>query len=215
MAVRYRPLLSADELERAARFKFEHLRDAYILGRGATRTILARRVDADPRAIRFEYSVRGKPSLAGIQGCHFNVSHSGSLLACALTSAAPIGVDVERIRPMVDAAAIAKRFFSTAEAERVLSAPQESAASLFFEIWTRKEAFLKATGTGLSRNLQGFTVSSGPGEIPRMERIAEPDDDPALWSLRAFAPAASYAGAVAMRAPIGEVTLRTFHLEAG
>ncbi len=205
---RYLPLLSADELERAGRFKFDRLREAFILGRGVTRSILARRMDADPRAIRFAYSTRGKPSLEGVRGWHFNVSHSGSLLVCALTAAAPIGVDIERVRPTPDAAAIAKRFFSAAEAQRVLAASPESVAALFFEIWTRKEAFLKATGAGLSRDLHGFTVSSEPGELPRLERIEEPDDDPALWSLRAFVPAESYVGALAVRAPIGEVTLR-------
>ncbi len=210
LAGRYLPLLSADELERAGRFKFEHLREAYILGRGVTRSILARCMDTDPRAIRFEYSTHGKPSLEGAQEWHFNVSHSGSLLVCAMTAAAPVGVDVERVRPMPDAAAVAKRFFSAAEAQRVLSAPPESVAALFFEIWTRKEAFLKANGTGLSRGLHSFTVSSGPDEVPRLERIAEPADDPALWSLRAFVPAESFVGAVAVRAPIGEVALRRF-----
>jgi 4'-phosphopantetheinyl transferase len=210
LAGRYQPLLSADEVERAGRYKFDHLREAYILGRGVTRSILARRMDADPRAMRFEYSSYGKPSVVGVEEWHFNVSHSGSLLVCALTDAGPIGVDVERVRPMPDAAAIAERFFSTTEAQRVLAAPPESVAALFFETWTRKEAFLKATGTGLSRDLHGFTVSSGPGEIPKLERIEEPDDDPALWTLRAFVPAESYVSALAVRAPIGEVTLRRF-----
>jgi 4'-phosphopantetheinyl transferase len=215
LAEGYRPLLSADELERAHRFKFDHLREAYILGRGVTRSILARRVEQDPGALRFQYSSYGKPSLAGAHGWHFNVSHSGSLLVCALTEAAPIGVDVELVQPKPDLAAIAKRFFSAAEAQRVLSAPPESVTDAFFEIWTRKEAFLKATGTGLSRDLHSFTVSSGSGEAPRLERIENPDDDPAQWSLRSFVPAESYVGALAMRAPIGEITLRKFDPAAG
>jgi len=210
LAGRYLPLLSADERERAGRFKLDPLRAAYVLGRGVTRAILARRMDADPRTIRFEYSIHGKPSLEGSQGWHFNVSHSGSLLVCALTAAAPLGVDVERVRPMPDASKVARRFFSADEAQRVLSAPPELVAALFFDIWTRKEAFLKATGTGLSRDLHGFTVSSGPGELPRFERIEAPDDDPALWTLRAFVPAESYVGALAVRAPIGKITLRRF-----
>ncbi|MFZ0936105.1 MAG: 4'-phosphopantetheinyl transferase superfamily protein [Bryobacteraceae bacterium] len=209
LAGRYLPLLSADEVERAGRFKLDQLRHAYILGRGMTRLILARRIDVDPRAIRFQYSTYGKPSLEGSQAWHFNASDTSSLLVCALTEAAPIGVDIEQVRPMPDAANMAKQFFSAAEAQRVLSAPPESVATLFFEIWTRKEAFLKATGTGLSRDLHGFTVSSGAGEIPRLELIEEPADDPALWSLRAFVPAESYVGALAVRAPIGEVSLRT------
>ncbi|MGB9454584.1 MAG: 4'-phosphopantetheinyl transferase superfamily protein [Bryobacteraceae bacterium] len=211
LAGRYLPLLSADEVERAGRFKLDHLRHAYILGRGMTRLILARRIDVDPRAIRFQYSTYGKPSLEGAQGWHFNASNTRSLLVCALTEAAPIGVDIEQVRPMPDACDIAERFFSAAEAQRVLSAPPESVATLFFEIWTRKEAFLKATGTGLSRDLHGFTVSAGTGEIPRLEHIEKPDDDPALWSLRAFVPAESYVGALAVRAPIGEVSLRTIN----
>lgn len=207
LAGRYLALLSADERERAARFKLDRLRDEYILGRGVTRSILARRMEADPGALRFEYSTHGKPWLRGGEW-HFNISHSGSLLVCALTAAAPIGVDVERLRPKPDAAAIAKRFFSAAEAQRVLSAAPESVPAVFFEIWTRKEAFLKATGTGFSRDLRGFTVSGGPGEPPRIEHIE--GDDPALWTLRAFVPAGSYVGALAVRAPIGEVTLREF-----
>ena len=210
LAGRYLPFLSADEVERAGRFKFDHLREAYILGRGVTRSILARRMDADPRGICFEYSSYGKPSVVGVQEWHFNVSHSGSLLVCALTDAGPIGVDVERVRPMPDAAAIAERFFSATEAQRVLAAPAETIPALFFETWTRKEAFLKATGTGLSRGLHGFTVSTGPGVSPRLEQIEDPDDDPAQWSLRAFVPAESYVGAIAARAPIGEMTLRRF-----
>jgi 4'-phosphopantetheinyl transferase len=215
LAGRYRPLLSADELERAQRFKFDHLREAYILGRGVTRSILARRIDQDPRALRFQYSSYGKPSLEGAQGWHFNVSHSGALLVCALTEAAPVGVDVELVQPKPDLAAIAKRFFSTAEAQRLLAAPPESVTGAFFEIWTRKEAFLKATGIGLSRDLHSFTVSSGLGEAARMERIENPDDDPAAWSLRSFVPAESYVGALAMRTPIGEITLRRFDPAAG
>jgi len=210
LAPRYLPFLSDDEVERAGRFKFDHLREAYILGRGVTRSILARRINADPRALRFEYSSYGKPALVGVQDWHFNVSHSASVLVCALTDAAPIGADVERVRPMHDAASIAERFFSAAEAQRVLSAPPESVPALFFETWTRKEAFLKATGTGLNRDLHSFTVSTGPGVSPRIERIEKPDDDPVLWSLRAFVPAESYVGAIAVRAPIGEVTLRKF-----
>jgi len=208
LAGQYLPLLSADELERAGRYKFDRLREAYILGRGVTRAILARRIDIDPRAIRFQYSTYGKPSIEGGQGLHFNVSHSHSLLVCALTEAAPIGVDVERVRPMRGARNIAERFFSAAEAERVRSAPPESIDAVFFEIWTRKEAFVKATGAGFSRGLGTFTVSSGPAEVPRIERIEKPDDDPAQWSLRAFVPAESYVAALAVRAPIGEVSLR-------
>jgi len=208
LAARYLPLLSADETERAARFRFGHLRDAYVLARGVTRTLLARCIGADPRSLRFAYATYGKPTLEGIDGLHFNASHSGTLLVCAVTAAGPVGVDIERLRPMPDARNIAGRFFSTAEAQRVLAAPPEAIDARFFEIWTRKEAFLKATGEGFSRALASFTVSSGDAEAPRLERIAEPDDDPALWTLRAFVPAESYLGALAVRAPIGEIALR-------
>jgi len=210
LAGRYLPLLSADEVERAARYKGPGLRDAFILGRGVTRTILARRLGGDPREISFSYSTYGKPSLPADRGVHFNVSHSHALLICGLTGAAPLGVDVERVRPMPDAANLAARFFSAAEAERIRSASPESVAPLFFDIWTRKEAFLKATGAGFSRSLGSFTVSSDPAELPRFERIAEPADDPAQWSLRSFVPAESYVGALALRAPVEEVTLHRF-----
>jgi 4'-phosphopantetheinyl transferase len=198
-------LLSSDELEKASRFAFQELRDAYIVGRGLTRCLLSARVKLQPHSIRFQYSVRGKPYLDGQHEWHFNVSHSKSLFVCAVTNAGEIGVDIEQVRPMRDAQAIAARFFSISEARRLGLLPQDRQMIGFFECWTRKEAFLKATGEGLSRNTQSVSATFGPGETARFERIDEPHDNPSAWSLKGFVPAEGYVGAVAMRAPIGEV----------
>jgi 4'-phosphopantetheinyl transferase len=209
VAAHYAPLLSPEELERAHRFAFQHLRDEYILGRGLTRCILGTRIGVPPQSIRFYYSSRGKPYLQPRNEWHFNVSHSKSLFVCAMTTAGEVGVDIERVRPMEDALKIARQFFCESENWRLQQLPEEHQATAFFECWTRKEAFLKATGEGLTRELDSFAVTFGPGEAPRFERIDDPADDPSRWSLKAFAPAESYVGAVAVRAPIGELRLQT------
>lgn len=207
LASRFVPLLSSDELERAHRFAFHELRDKYVVGRGLTRCLLSSQVKLQPHSIRFQYSVRGKPYLDGQHEWHFNVSHSKSLFVCALTNAGEIGVDIEQVRPVGDALAIAARFFSTSEARRLRLLPQDLQMIGFFECWTRKEAFLKATGEGLTRNTQSVSVTFGPDETARFERIDEPHDNSGAWSLEGFVPAEGYVGAVAMRAPISEVHL--------
>src|SRR5262249_23042866 len=131
-ADRYRPFLSHDELERAQRFRFDHLRQRYIFGRGVVRAILGLRTGCDPAAIRFHYAENGKPSIIGESGWHFNVSHSKSLLACAVTAAGPIGVDVECVRPMKDALAIAERYFSLPERRRLQDIAPEHRKRAFF-----------------------------------------------------------------------------------
>jgi len=212
----YAPVLSPDELERAHRFAFQHLRNEYILGRGLTRWMLGTRIGVPPQSLRFYYSSRGKPYLQSRNEWHFNVSHSKSLFVCAMTTAGEVGVDIEQVRPIEDALGIARQFFCESENRRLQKLPAEYQETGFFECWTRKEAFLKATGEGLTRELDSFGVTFGPGETPRLERIDDPADDPSRWSLKVFAPAENYVGAVAVRAPIGELRLRTIDpVEAG
>jgi len=199
------PLLSTDELDRADRFAFDHLRNDYISARGLTRRILASRTGIDPRLICFGYEARGKPFLESYPEWHFNVSHSKTLMVCAVTKAGPIGVDIEHVRDIADASGIAESFFCADEARALALLPPPLRARAFFECWTRKEAFLKATGEGLSRNLSSVAVTFLPGSVPRFQRIEDPEDDPAAWSLRSFIPEENYTAAVAVRAPISDV----------
>jgi 4'-phosphopantetheinyl transferase len=206
----YAGLLSEDEREKADRFRFEHLRHAYMLGRGVTRAILARYLDRPAASLRFHCGRQGKPYLENAGRWHFNVSHSGSLLVCGVTDGGELGIDVERIWPLPDVRAIAQRFFSPSEAAELEALQPEQLFDGFFACWTRKEAFLKATGEGLSRLLESFEVSFGPGKPARFLRIENPYDDAAAWSLLSFSPAPGYAGAVAMRAAVEAVNLRSF-----
>ena len=207
VAAKYEPLLSPDELERARRFRFDALRTEFIIGHGALRLILADYASAPPDRLEFTRGIHDKPAMKDA-AFHFNMSHSGSLLVCAVTAACELGVDVERIRPMPDAEAIANRFFSPAEAARLMSLPESKRDAAFFRCWTRKESFLKATGDGLTRSLSSFEVTFAPAEPARFARID--GDDPALWTLHGFEPAEGYTAALAMPGPIGAVSLREF-----
>jgi 4'-phosphopantetheinyl transferase len=158
---RLRLLLDAGERARAERFVFERHRRRFTAARGLLRETLAAELGGDPAALRFEYGPRGKPRLAAgsDDGLRFNVSHSGELLLIALARGAELGVDVEAVRPDIDHAAIARRFFSACEQAALLALPDPLRARGFFAIWTRKEAYVKLLGGGLSIPLDGFDVS--------------------------------------------------------
>jgi 4'-phosphopantetheinyl transferase len=202
----YHELLSHDELERANRFKFDHLTDFYTFCRGSLRRILSRYLATSPQDIQFAYGNMGKPSLTKELTIEFNVSHSGDLFVCAVTSGQLVGVDVELIRPLRDIPSIAKNFFSPAEQSHLVDLDEEHRTLAFYECWTRKEAVIKATGQGLSRPLDSFDVAFGPGVAPKLNRL---DDDHApSWQMHSFEPRPGYAGAIA--SPLSWQTLRLF-----
>jgi len=142
-------VLDDEERARAARFRFADDRARSIVARAALRHILGERLGRDPRALRFIAGPHGKPALAGGE-VEFNVSHSGERVAVAVAATA-VGIDIERERAMRDVRAIARRFFSRGEAAAVERDP-----SLFFAIWTAKEAVIKAIGGGLTIDLASF-----------------------------------------------------------
>jgi len=160
-------LLSADELDRAARFRFPHLRDSFTIARATLRALLAAYLDVSPHAIRFAYNAFGKPSLEWpTGGFEFNVSHSGNLAVYAFGRCAALGVDVEEVREMEDALEVARRFFAPAEVADLESAAAAERQRLFFTCWVRKEAFVKARGEALSIPLDSFRVQFLPGCPP-------------------------------------------------
>lgn len=173
--------LSPDERERAARFKIDRVARAFVAARAGLRAVLARYTGAAPEAIRFSRGPHGKPRLADAAEPRFNLAHSGGLALVAVTAGREVGVDVEAVRPLEDAAGIAARFFSPAERARYAAAPPGAREAAFFEIWTRKEAWLKASETGLSRSLSAIDL----------------DDEAARFRIRSFVPASGYAAAVA------------------
>jgi 4'-phosphopantetheinyl transferase len=154
-------LLSRDERERAAAFRFEKDRDRYVVARGGLRVMLARYLGTQPAALRFRTNRFGKPLLVGsdIRGLRFNVSHAGSVALFAFSRGCRVGVDVEKIDESLPVADLAGRLFSPSEQELWRSSPTEEQTYRFFDLWTRKEAYVKGRGHGLSISPTDFTVA--------------------------------------------------------
>jgi 4'-phosphopantetheinyl transferase len=196
--------LSADEQERAGRFYFERDRRHYTVGRGVLRHILGRYLALEPQELVFSYGPKGKPSLAQelvktsstVRDLRFNLSHSGGLALYACTYGRDIGVDIEQWRELEDAERIATRFFAAAEVRVFSALPMPDKMQGFFNCWTRKEAYIKATGDGLSMPLDCFEVSLIPGEPARFLRVNGDPTETVRWSLRELYPAPGYVAAV-------------------
>ncbi len=192
-------ILSEDEQARAGRIKIDKAKRHFVAGRGMLRDILSRYLRLKPAAVAFEYGPQAKPRpAAGSVDLRFNVTHSHGLMLVAITRAREIGVDVEKLRPMPDAGRIAERFFSAVEKTALQAAPSGQTTEAFFACWTRKEAYLKAVGDGITRPLDSFDVSLTPGQPAQLLRVA---DDPAevdRWSLRSFTPMPGFIAALAV-----------------
>jgi 4'-phosphopantetheinyl transferase len=196
---RFLPSLSDEELGRAGRYHFPKDRERFLLRRGLLRALLAGYTCGDARELRFCRGTNGKPFLAGPRpaGIHFNCSCSGTAALFAFARAGQVGVDLERMRPFPDKDRIAARFFSPPERNALSRLDGEERATAFFRYWTAKEAFVKATGEGLSRPLDTFAVA--PGRAPAPSAVRERDGSPAGWSLRTFLVRGGYAAAVVLK----------------
>jgi 4'-phosphopantetheinyl transferase len=195
--------LAPDEKARAERFKFDKHRNRFIAGRGVLRELLGRYLKANPQDLRFDYSSNGKPRFAAAfpgNGVHFNLSHSEDLAVMAATKIGNVGVDVECVRALKDMDHLVARFFSARESELFQTVPADEKPSAFFNLWTRKEALLKATGEGITRALSLVEVSFLPGEPARLLAVSGDSGKAAEWSLRELAPAAGFVAAVAIQA---------------
>ena len=193
-------LLSEDETQRASRFHFNKNRNEFILTRGGLRTMLGSYLGISPHEIRFAYTGHGKPYLADPPGQQltFNVSHTDGLVAFAFGWNRAVGVDVEAVRTNFKVEEIAERFFSTAEKRSLGEFPPAERYAAFFRCWTRKEAYIKARGEGLSHPLAQFDVSLA--EDPEHTLLAtRPDPGEAgLWLLRPFTVPTGFAAALAV-----------------
>ena len=193
--------LTADERQRAERYIFQKDRTHFVVARGLLRVLLGCYLRQEPLHLRFIYGPHGKPALATDTGgvaLRFNVSHSHGLALYAITRGREVGVDVERIRPKVAQEKIAERFFSPREVTVLRALPTPLQATAFFACWTRKEAYIKATGDGLSLPLDQFDVSLAPGEPAVLLRTAWDPQEVACWALQDLAPAPGYRAAVAV-----------------
>lgn len=151
--------LSDDEQARADRYRGPGLRRRFVAGRGVLRELLGYYLGTEPGRVGLVYGLRGKPRLAGREGLTFNLAHSGGQGLCALTMRRELGVDIEQVRPFENAERIIGRYFTPAECDEFLACSVEHRLPAFYRGWTRKEAFLKATGEGLATALDSFEVS--------------------------------------------------------
>jgi len=166
--LRFEELLSGDELGRASRFYFESDRRHYIAGRAALRSILGHYLREPAAGLSFRYNDFGKPALDRDTDLAFNLAHSGAVGLIAVTRAGLIGVDVEAMRSDIDFTGIATHYFSPRENAVLRSLPPQQRCRCFFDCWTRKEAYIKAIGEGLSIPLDRFDVTNAPGEPARL-----------------------------------------------
>jgi len=199
---RWQKVLSSDELTRASRFHFSRDRQRFVAARALLRTILGSYVGTDPGNLSFSYSNKEKPSLgpenAGF-GVTFNLSHSGGIALFAFTRRREIGVDVEQVRSDSDLEVIARRFFSAREQSQLVDLPAQEKVEAFFRCWTRKEAYMKATGDGLSLPLSQFDVSLTAGEKNALLATRPDGAEAGRWLLREVPAGSGYVAALCVR----------------
>lgn len=194
-----RQILSSDEQETADRFHFEKDRNHFIQSRSALRRILSQYLNVAPNKIEFAYGPAGKPSLAGdlsASGLRFSLSRRDGLTLIAVTYGREIGVDLELVQSDFPIFEVAEASFSPAELATLRNLPQHERTAGFYNCWTRKEAFVKAQGEGLSYPLQKFDVSLAPGEPARLLHVADNDVD--RWTLQELPIDPNYVAALAV-----------------
>jgi 4'-phosphopantetheinyl transferase len=203
--------LTPDESERAGRFCFDRHRQQFVIARGALRSVLSQYLHRPPSQLRFVYSAFGKPEVEGEEGrgcLRFNLSHAEGVALIALIRDREVGVDVEVVREEFPGMEIAEGFFSAREVETLRSLPEEARMDAFFLYWTRKEAYIKALGEGLSHPLRQFSVSLGNGES---SVLAEPEGvapQASMWIVKGLSVGERHAAAVAFRAPVTNFRFR-------
>jgi 4'-phosphopantetheinyl transferase len=197
---RYERLLSPDERERAQRYVFQKHCRRFIVARAVLRVLLGRYLNQEPDRIRFAYGPEGKPSLAETSGgsVRFNLSHSEALALYAFTRAREVGIDLEWINPRVGFEELADRFFTPGEASTLRGLTEHAREPAFFACWTRKEAYMKAIGKGLSLPTQGFEVSLAPGQPAALISTRHDPEQAARWSLLELDAGPGFAAALAV-----------------
>lgn len=195
--------LSGDELARADRFVFERDRSSYRVVRGTLRAILGEYLGIPAHALEFTYNAYGKPALASARrggDLRFNVSRTDGMALIAVACGREIGIDVERYREADgsdDTNEVARRFFAPPEVAAILALPAGQQPRAFFTCWTRKEAYVKARGEGLSVPLSRFVVSVAPTGPAALLSTTHGARELERWSLLDLEPGSDYAAALA------------------
>jgi 4'-phosphopantetheinyl transferase len=205
-------LLSQDEYQRAARYHRPVDRDRFIAGRGILRKIISAYLALTPGQLQFTYNEYGKPAVSDDQNDRaiiFNLSHSAELILYAVTRGRIVGIDIEYIREDFATLDIAEHFFSKDEVAALKLLPTDQRTTGFFNCWSRKEAFIKAKGMGVSYPLDRFTVSLAPSEPPALLKVDDDEREVTRWKMYELKPGAGYTAALIAAEP--PVTLKQRH----
>jgi 4'-phosphopantetheinyl transferase len=192
----YRTLLNEEELEKQQRFHFERDRHRYLITRAMVRTVLSKYVEVEPREWRFDINPYGKPSISAeherARGIEFNVSHTDGLVVMGVARGRAIGVDVENVSTREVEIEIADRYFAPKEVAELRALPRQKQKERFFELWTLKEAYIKARGMGLSIPLDRFAFDVQGLPPARLTVDASLIDDGKRWTFRQLRFAANH-----------------------
>lgn len=200
--------LSSDERRRSAAFRFERHRTFFAIGRGLLRSILGWYLRRPAKDIVFKYGPKGKPALdSPAKTLHFNLAHSEDYVVYAINRTSELGIDVEAVRPFCDVESIARSFFSAGECADLFKLPADKRIEAFFNCWTRKEAYVKALGDGLSVPLDRFQVSLIPGQPATFLKLLDERYPISEWSLLHLRPSTGCIGALAI--PLRVATLHS------
>ena len=198
-------LFSHDEKNRAKKFRFNIDSQRFIIARGILRSLVGKYLEINPAEISFQYSEFGKPGIAGNKSLQFNISHSQNIALFAFTKKFNVGVDVEFVNPNIEVKDIATKFFSANEIMNLLALTEQEQTLGFFNCWTRKEAFIKAVGEGLSFPLDKFEVSLEPD---KPAKLLATDWDPkafSKWSMYSISPGAGFVGSLVIEGLVEKV----------
>lgn len=195
-------LLSPDEQDRAKSFRFPAPQRRFVITRGLLRGLLGSYLNIDPRAVCLRRLDKGKPVLDGQPAngaLQFNVSHSENVALLAFSLGHEVGVDVELVCRNAGIEDLAQRFFSESEKACLATLPPQQKHQAFFHCWTRKEAFIKAVGLGLSLPLHQFDVSLAPDQPAQLLATRPDPKERERWSLWTIDAGPEYAAALAVR----------------
>jgi 4'-phosphopantetheinyl transferase len=198
--------LSQFEKEKAAKFKFDIHRERYIMFHACLRDILARYIKTQPELLQFDIGLHKKPYLKNNPALQFNLSHSENEAIVAITLNADVGVDIEK-KKTSNMDELAERFFSEAEFAYLNALPTDERINTFYQFWTHKEAFIKATGLGLSQGLKNFTIGLNPSRL-----LQAHDVDIADWTIQDFCWKDDFASAFAVKQSIEQINYYRYEL---
>lgn len=195
----YWSILNEVERERASKYRFDNDRDCFVIARGVLRKLLGNYLNMSPEAINFKFGKYGKPFLIASNGIEFNVSHSGDTIVLGFIKDDIIGVDVEFTKRKIEINKIVEHFFSDEEIAALFSLDKSYHTQAFYNCWTRKEAFIKALGSGLSFPLDQFVVSLDSAKEALLLDTKWDAKEKKNWVLKSFEPAENYIGAVSVK----------------